>query len=79
MMWASSPRVSVNRISPPTDEGADCLWQSLSVSLEATTETAVERWQSFALKEGEKVLKDAIPTNYNHYYTAGCIIFVSKS
>ena len=29
---------------PPSDEGADCLWRSLSVSLEAPTETAVERW-----------------------------------
>ena len=29
---------------PPSDEGADCLWQSLSVSLEAPPETAVERW-----------------------------------
>ena len=41
---------------PPSDEGADCLWQSLSVSLEAPTETAVERWHGFAVTEGEKML-----------------------
>ena len=40
---------------PPSDEGADCLWQSLSVSLEAPTETAVERWQNGVLTEGEKM------------------------
>ena len=48
-------RVSTNHLSPPSDEGADCLWQSLSVSLEAPTETAVERWHGFAVTEGEKV------------------------
>ena len=42
-------------LPPPSDEGADCLWQSLSVSLEAPTETAVERWHGFAVTEGEKV------------------------
>ena len=37
-----SLRVSIIRISPPSDEGAGCQWQPLSVGLEAPTETGDE-------------------------------------